>query len=67
MSLYIQFEILALFATATGMEINADKSNLSIHRLGAEETGHVINIFHFHREDLDGGLKYNIVACMGKN
>ena len=31
-------EILALFATATGMEINAGKSTLSTHKLGVEES-----------------------------
>ena len=51
-------DILVLFATATGMEINADKSTLSTHKLGAEESRHVSTTFPFQREDLDGGLKY---------
>ena len=51
-------DILVLFATATGMEINVDKSTLSTHKLDVEETRHISVTFPFQREVLDGGLKY---------
>ena len=50
-------EILALFATTTGMEINAGKSTLSAHRLRANELRHISGTFPYHLEELEGGLK----------
>ena len=40
------------------MEINADKSTLSTHKLDVEETRHISVTFPFWQEVLDGGLKY---------
>ena len=50
-------KILALFATTTGMEINAGKSTLSTHRLRADEKRHISGTFPYHLEELEGGLK----------
>ena len=51
-------QILALFATATGMEINDGKSTLTTHNMDVEESRHAIHTFPFLRESLDDGLKY---------
>ena len=49
-------EILALFSTATGMEINERKSTLTTHRLDVVEVGHATHCFPFIRVTLDDGL-----------
>ena len=50
--------ILVLFATATGMEINAGKSTLSTHKLRAHELQHIFETFPYRPKELEGGLKY---------
>ena len=50
--------ILALFSTVTGMEINVGKSMLTTHRMDANEVGHATHCFPFIRVLLDDGLKY---------
>ena len=59
-------DILALFAKATGMEINAGKSSLSTHLLSAEELRIISGSFPYRLEDLDGGLKY-LGFCLKPN
>ena len=51
-------EILALFSSATGMEINERKSTLTTHRLDVAEVGHATHCFPFIRATLEYGLKY---------
>ena len=50
--------VLALFSSATGMEINERKSTLTTHRLDDAEVGHPMVCFPFLRVPLDDGLKY---------
>ena len=51
-------EILELFSKATGMEINARKSTLSIHMLRDDELQAITWDFPYNLEGLDVGLKY---------
>ena len=51
-------EILGLFSTATGMEINVRKSTLTTHGIEDEEVRHAITYSPYNRATLDEGLKY---------
>ena len=51
-------DIISLFSTTTGMEINDGKSTLTTHRLDDEEVGHATHFFPFICASLDDGLKY---------
>jgi len=51
-------DILDLFSKATGMEINAEKSSLTTHRMRPEEVNEISEYFPFTITGLDGGLKY---------
>ena len=51
-------EILDLFSKATGMEVNADKSTITTHRLREEERLEFLRIFPYNCDGLDDGLKY---------
>ena len=42
-------DILALFSTATGMEINVGKSTLSTHRMDVDEVGRATHCFPLFR------------------
>ena len=53
-------EILIIFSTKNGMEINAGKYMLSTNNLEAKEPRHISVTFPFQQEVLDGGLKYLI-------
>ena len=51
-------EILALFSSATGMEINEGKSTFTTHHMEDVEVGYATTCFPFVRVTLDDGLKY---------
>ena len=51
-------DILGLFSSATGMEINVGKSTLMIHGIDEEEIRHATTHFPYNRAMLDEGLKY---------
>ena len=51
-------EILAVFSSATGMEINEGKSIITTHRMEDVEVGYATACFPFVRVTLDDGLKY---------
>ena len=50
--------ILGLFPSVTGMEINAGKSSLTTHGMDDVEVRHATTHFPFNRATLDEGLKY---------
>jgi hypothetical protein len=50
--------ILDLFGRVTGMQINARKSTLSVHKLEAEEMTYYHSLYPYEVKDFDAGLKY---------
>ena len=51
-------DIVGLFSSATNMEINVEKSTLTIHGMDDEEIRHATTHFPYNRATLDEGLKY---------
>ena len=51
-------DILGLFSSTTGMEINVGKSSLTTHGMDDVEVRHTTTHFPFNRATLDEGLKY---------
>ena len=60
-------EILALFSSVTGMEINERKSAFTTHRLDSAEVGHTAHCFPFIRVPLEDGLKYLVFYLKPNN
>jgi hypothetical protein len=51
-------EILSLFRSATGMQINIQKSTLSFSEMEREEVDTYQSLFPYTVQDISGGLKY---------
>jgi hypothetical protein len=51
-------EGLTLFKIATGMRINAQKSNILFSRIGDEVIQHYLDLLPFQTQNLEDGLKY---------
>jgi hypothetical protein len=51
-------EILHLYGTATGMEVNMLKSSIVFNEVEEEQIGTILKIFPFQRAAFQGGFKY---------